>query len=58
MRLKEMSATQKKRTRTTRPATQTQPALLADDAPFAAALEAIPAEDWCRIYPMTLCYSL
>jgi hypothetical protein len=39
---------QKKRTRTTRQATQTQPALLAADAPFAAALEAIPAEDWCR----------
>jgi hypothetical protein len=38
---------QKKRTRTTSQATQTQPLLLAADA-FAAALEAIPAEDWCR----------
>ena len=45
-------------THTTRQATHTQPAFLAADAPFAAALEAIPAEDWCRIYPMTLCYSL
>jgi Ran GTPase-activating protein (RanGAP) involved in mRNA processing and transport len=43
-------AAQKKRTRTTRQATQTQPALLAADAPFAAALEAIPAEDWCRTW--------
>jgi hypothetical protein len=66
MRLKEMSAVkqaggkgetqtgkqpaaQKKRTRTTRQATQTQPLLLAADA-FAAALEAIPAEDWCRTW--------
>ena len=40
-------AAQKKRTRTTSQATQTQPLLLAADA-FAAALEAIPAEDWCR----------
>jgi hypothetical protein len=43
-------AEQKKRTRTTRHATQTQPLLLAADAPFAAALEAIPAEDWCRTW--------
>ncbi len=35
---------------TTRQATQTQPALLAADATFAAALEAIPAEDWCRTW--------
>jgi hypothetical protein len=66
MRLKEMSAAkqaggkgkiekgkqpaaQKKRTRTTRQATQTQPLLLAD-APFAAALGAVPAEDWCRTW--------
>ena len=41
-------AAQKKRTRTTRQATQTQPLLLAADAPFAAALGAVPAEDWCR----------
>jgi hypothetical protein len=41
---------QKKRTRTTRQATQTQPLLLAADVPFAAALEAIPAEDWCRTW--------
>jgi hypothetical protein len=41
---------QKKRTRTTKPATQTQPLLLSADAPFAAALEAIPAEDWCRTW--------
>jgi hypothetical protein len=44
------SAAQKKRTRTTKQATQTQPLLLAADAPFAAALEAIPAEDWCRTW--------
>jgi hypothetical protein len=50
MRLEEMSAAQKKRTRTTRHATQAQPALLAADAPFVAALEAIPAEDWCRTW--------
>ena len=36
-------------THTTRQATQTQPALLADDA-FAAALEVIPADDWCRTW--------
>ena len=66
MRLKEMSAAkqaggqgetekgkqpaeQKKRTRTTRQATQTQPALLAAGV-FAAALEAIPSDDWCRTW--------
>ena len=66
MRLKEMSAAkqaggkgetekgqkpaaQKKRTRATRQATQTQPLLLAADA-FAAALGAVPAEDWCRTW--------
>jgi hypothetical protein len=66
MRLKEMSAAkqaggkgetekgkqpaaQKKRTRTTRQATTTQPLLLAADA-FAAALGAVPAEDWCRTW--------
>jgi hypothetical protein len=38
------------RTRTTKQATQTTPLLLAADAPFAAALEAIPAEDWCRTW--------
>ncbi len=43
MLLKDTSA----RTRTTRQATQTQPLLLAADAPFAAALEVVP-EDWCR----------
>jgi hypothetical protein len=42
-------AAPKKRTRTTRQATTTQPALLAADA-FAAALRAIPAEDWCRAW--------
>ena len=50
MRLKEKGrqlAEQKKRTRTTRQATQTQPALLAADG-FAAALEAISVDDWCR----------
>ena len=31
---------------TTRQATQTQPSLLAADGPFAAALGAVPAEDW------------
>jgi hypothetical protein len=40
---------QSKRTRTTRQATQTQPLLLAADA-FAAALGAVPAEDWCRTW--------
>ncbi len=40
---------QKERTRTTRQATQTQPALLAADA-FVAALGAVPAEDWCRTW--------
>ncbi len=40
---------QKKRTRTTSQATQTQPLLLATDA-FAVVLEAIPAEDWCRTW--------
>jgi hypothetical protein len=43
------SAAQKKRTRTTRQATQTQPLLLAADA-FVAALGAVPAEDWCRTW--------
>jgi hypothetical protein len=44
------SAAQKKRARnTTRQATETQPLLLAADA-FAAALEAVPAEDWCRTW--------
>ena len=43
-------AAQRKRTRTTRQATQAQPLLLAADAPFAAALEAVPAEDWCRTW--------
>jgi hypothetical protein len=43
-------AVQKKRTRTTRQGTQTQPLLLAADAPFAAALEAVPAEDLCRTW--------
>jgi hypothetical protein len=42
-------AAKKKRTRTTRRATQTQPASLAADA-FDAALRAIPAEDWCRTW--------
>jgi hypothetical protein len=42
------SAAQKKRTRTTRQATQTQPLLLAADA-FVAALGAVP-EDWCRAW--------
>jgi hypothetical protein len=51
MSLKEIKqpAAQKKRTRTTRQATQTQPALLAAGA-FAAALEAITGEDWCRAW--------
>ncbi len=39
-----------KRTCTTKQSAQTQPLLLAADAPFAAALEAIPAEDWCRTW--------
>ena len=41
-------AAQEKRACTTSQATQTQPLLLAADAPFAAALAAIPADDWCR----------
>ena len=45
----------KKRTRTSSQATQTQPLLLAADAPFAAALEAIPAEDWCRTWAAGRC---
>jgi hypothetical protein len=40
---------QKKRTCTASQATQTQPLLLADDI-FAAALGAVPAEDWCRTW--------
>jgi len=44
------SAALNKHTHTTRQATQTQPLLLAADAPFDAALEAIPAEDWCRTW--------
>jgi hypothetical protein len=43
-------AAQKRRTRTTRQATQTQPELLATDARFAAALEAVPSEDCCRTW--------
>jgi hypothetical protein len=43
-------AAQKKRTRNTRHATQTQPAALLAAGPFAAALEAVPAEDWCRTW--------
>ena len=42
-------AAQKKRTRTTRQATQTQPLLVSADA-FVAALGAVPAEDWCRTW--------
>ena len=44
MRLKEIYAVC-----TTSQATQTQAALLAADA-FAATLEAVPAEDWCRTW--------
>jgi hypothetical protein len=43
-------AAQKKKTRTTRHATQTQLEFLVCDAPSAAALEVIPAEDWCRTW--------
>jgi hypothetical protein len=43
-------AAHKKRTRTTRQATQTQPALLAADASFSAALEAILGENRCRTW--------
>jgi hypothetical protein len=45
----EQPAAQKKRTRSTRQATTTQPLLLAADA-FAATLGAVPAEDWCRTW--------
>ncbi len=43
-------AEEKKRTHSTSQPTPTQPSLLAADAPFAAALEAVPAEDWCRTW--------
>ena len=43
------SAAQKRRTRTTSQAPTTQPASLASDA-FAAALGAIPLDDWCRTW--------
>ena len=42
-------AAQKQRTRTTSQATQPQQPLLAADA-FVVALEAVPAEDWCRTW--------
>jgi hypothetical protein len=42
-------AAQKKRTRATRQATQTQQLLLTSDA-FSAALGAVPAEDRCRTW--------
>ena len=42
-------AAQKKWKRTTRQATQMQPAFLAADA-FTAALEAVPSDDWCRTW--------
>ena len=40
---------QKKGTHTTRVTTQTQPLVLVADA-FAAALGAVPTEDWCRTW--------
>jgi hypothetical protein len=43
-------AAQEQRMRTTSQAPQMQPLLLAADAHFAAALEAVPAEDWCRTW--------
>jgi len=43
-------AAHKKRTLTTRQSTQTQPLFLTADVPFAAALEVIPSEDWCRTW--------
>jgi hypothetical protein len=41
---------EQKRANTTSQDTQTKPLLLAADAPFASALEAIPVEDWCRTW--------
>jgi len=41
---------QRKGTRTTSQATKTQPLLLAADGLCCAALEAIPADDWCRTW--------
>ena len=41
-------AEQKRRGRTTNQVPQTQPSLLADDA-LAAALGAIPVDDWCSL---------
>jgi hypothetical protein len=46
--LASLSTAEKKRPRTTRQATETRPAFLTADVPLAAALEAIPAEDWGR----------
>jgi len=43
------SAAQRKRTSTTKQATQTQPLLVTADA-FAAALGPVPPEDWCRTW--------
>ena len=46
--LASLSTAEKKRPRTTRQATDTQPVLFAADASLAAALEAVPADDWGR----------
>jgi hypothetical protein len=41
---------QKERTHSTSQVTKTQPLILTTDVPFAAALETIPADDWCRTW--------
>ena len=46
--LASLSTAEKKRPRTTRQATETQPVLFTADASLAAALEAVPADDWGR----------
>jgi hypothetical protein len=41
---------QKERTHSTSQVTKTQPLILTTDVPFVAALETIPADDWCRTW--------
>jgi hypothetical protein len=53
---KQFAAQQKKRTRTTSQAPTTQPALLAADG-FAAALGALPPDDWSRLAHLDLRYT-
>jgi hypothetical protein len=44
------SVKHKKRTRPGKQPTETQPFLLTADAPFAVALDTVPAEDWYRTW--------